>query len=287
VEHYESGRTYGRIEGGGVHIEIEAHGSAVGTAGTQSPASTGPNSLRVKLDVFDGPLDLLLQLVLAQDLDIAKVSLASVCEQYLAYIGLMEALDIEVASEYLVIAATLIFIKSKRLLPPPPPPFVDELAEEAAAAEEALRQRLLAYQHFKVLGEDLRERFEENRSYYPRTTVDEDGLVQRYKIKPEMLAAAFMRALDGAQARPMVVKRETFSVVVKMNYLLRQLRQHERLTLFSLVKGCQPLEIVVTFLAALELARSHKIVCEQVQPFDDITFKLAPKQSVVRLLESA
>jgi segregation and condensation protein A len=243
--------------------------------------------LRVKLDVFDGPIDLLLQLVLAQDLDIAKVSLASVCEQYLAYIGLMEALDIEVASEYLVIAATLIFIKSKRLLPPPPPPFVDELAEEAAAAEEALRQRLLAYQHFKTLGQELRERFEENRSYYQRTMVDEEGLVQRYKIKPEMLAAAFMRALDAAQSRPMVVKRETFSVVVKMNYLLRQLRQHERLTLFSLLSGCQRLEIVVTFLAALELVRSHKIVCEQTEPFSDITFKLAPKQSVVRLLESA
>jgi segregation and condensation protein A len=272
---------------GELDIAIEAsHSPAAGGAATAS-ASTGPNSLLVKLDVFDGPLDLLLQLVLAQDLDITKVSLASVCEQYLSYIGVMESLDIEVASEYLVIAATLTFIKSKRLLPPPPPPFVDELAEEAAAAEEALRQRLLAYQHFKILGADLRERFELNRSYHPRTTVDEEGLVQRYQIRPEMLATAFMQALNAAQARPMVVKRETFSVVVKMNYLLRQVKQDETVSLFSLVAGSQALEIVVTFLAALELVRAHKITCEQRAPFGDIVLRLAPKESSVRLLESA
>ncbi len=241
----------------------------------------------VKLDVFDGPLDLLLQLVLAQDLDITKVSLASVCEQYLTYIALMEALDIEVAGEYLVIAATLTFIKSKRLLPPPPPPFVDELAEEAAAAEAALRERLLAYQHFKLLGRDLLERFEENRSYHPRTTVEEEGLIQRYKIKPSVLADAFMSALNAAQTRPMVVKRETFSVVVKMNYVLRQLKQLGRLTLFALLAGCERLEMVVTFLATLELVRAHKIECEQIEPFGDIIFRMAIQHSAVRLRESA
>lgn len=241
----------------------------------------------VKLDVFDGPLDLLLQLVLAQDLDITRVSLASVCEQYLAYIGLMESLDIEVASEYLVIAATLTFIKSKKLLPPPPPPFVDELAEEAAAAEQALRERLLAYQQFKILGVDLRDRFELNRSYYTRSASLEDGLVQRYKLAPEMLATAFMHALNAAGSRPMVVKRETFSVVVKMNYLLRELRRCTNLSFFSLVSQCERLEIVVTFLAALELVRAHKMTFEQAAPFADIVFKLAPKESAVRLAESA
>lgn len=229
----------------------------------------------------------MLQLVLAQDLDITRVSLASVCEQYLAYIDLMESLDIEVASEYLVIAATLTFIKSKKLLPPPPPPFVDELAEEAAAAEQALRERLLAYQHFKTLGSDLRERFELNRSYYTRNKTDEEGLVQRYALKPEMLATAFMHALNAAATRPMVVKRETFSVVVKMNYLLRELRRAGSLSFFALIERCQPLEIVVTFLAALELVRAHKARYEQRAPFSDITLTPAPKESVTPLAESA
>jgi len=229
----------------------------------------------------------LLQLVLAQDLDITQVSLASVCEQYLAYIDLMESLDIEVASEYLVIAATLTFIKSKKLLPPPPPPFVDELAEEAAAAEQALRERLLAYQQFKALGADLRERFELNRSYFTRAASHEDGLVQRYQLRPEMLANAFMHALNAAATRPMVVKRETFSVVVKMNYLLRELRRGASLSFFALVERCQPLEIVVTFLAALELVRAHKAQYEQLAPFADIILKAAPKESVAPLAESA
>jgi segregation and condensation protein A len=247
----------------------------------------GPRGLQVKLDVFDGPLDLLLQLVLAQDLDITKVSLASVCEQYLAYLDLMESLDIEVASEYLVIAATLTFIKSKRLLPPPPPPFVDELALEAAAAEQALREKLLAYQHFKVLGADLRRRFEENRSYYTRPGSREEGLVQRYALPAPLLAAAFAQALRAAQARPMTVKRETFSVVVKMNYVLRELRRTGRLSLLALVAGCSRLEIVVTFLALLELVRAHKVEVEQHERFGDIVVRPARAHSAIPLAQSA
>ena len=103
---------------------------------TTAPTASAKPALLVKLDVFDGPLDLLLQLVLQQDLDITQVSLASVCEQYLSYLSLMEALDIGIASDYLVIAATLIFIKSKKLLPPPPPPFDQDLTDDAGIVEQ-------------------------------------------------------------------------------------------------------------------------------------------------------
>lgn len=241
----------------------------------------------VKLDVFDGPIDLLLQLVLAQDLDITTVSLAAVCGQYLAYIHLMESLDIELASEYLVIAATLTFIKSKRLLPPPPPPFVDELAEEADSAEEALRQRLLAYQFFKLAGADLRSRYDNNRAFYPRSAACDEEIVQRYRLQPSALASAFMQALNAASTRPMVVKRETFSVVVKMGYLMRLLRQSQIIGLFDLVSDCQPLEIVVTFLAVLELVRARKIGFSQPVAFGDIALRLAAKESAAQLAQSA
>jgi segregation and condensation protein A len=254
---------------------------------TQTAAASPRQALLVKLDVFDGPLDLLLQLVLQQDLDITKVSLASVCEQYLAYLAMMEALDIEIASEYLVIAATLVFIKSKKLLPPPPPPFSDELADEAALAEETLRRRLIAYQHFKEAGGGLRERFERNASYYPRPSVPEEGLVQRFVLDPQTLAAAFARALADAQARPAVVKRESFSVVVKMNYVLRVVRDRKRVLFSELIEGAQTLEIVVTFLAVLELIRARKIVFAQTALFDDIAFTPAPKGAVDQLAQSA
>ena len=254
---------------------------------TEGLAQAAKPALLVKLDVFDGPLDLLLQLVVAQDLDITSVPLAAVCEQYCAYLAMMEALDIEVASEYLVIAATLVFIKSKKLLPPPPPPFTDEMADEAIAAEEALRQRLIAYQHYKQAGADLRARYEENASYFPRPPVAEEGLVQHYVLDAQTLAEAFARVLNNAEARPAVVKRESFSVVVKMNYVLKLVRERASLTFSELVADCERLEIVVTFLAVLELVRARKIVHAQTALFDDITLSPAPKSAVSGLAQSA
>lgn len=241
----------------------------------------------MKLDVFDGPLDLLLQLVLQQDLDITQVSLASVCEQYLAYVAMMEALDIEIASEYLVIAATLVFIKSKKLLPPPPPTFTDEMADEAAIAEQALRERLLAYQHFKTSGAELRSRYETFASYFPRPPVTEEGLVQHYLIDAKALAEAFARALSMAEARPAVVKRESFSVVVKMNYVLKIVRDRATIAFSELIAGCETLEIVVTFLAVLELIRARKIAYRQSALFEDIDLTPAPKGATSGLAQSA
>jgi segregation and condensation protein A len=230
---------------------------------------------------------LLLQLVIQQDLDITKVSLASVCEQYLAFVSMMEALDVEVASEYLVIAATLVFIKSKRLLPPPPPPFSDELGDEAAMAEEALRQRLIAYQHFKHAGAHLRGLFEQNASYYPRPASAEEGLVQHFILDAATLAQAFARVLSQAEARPAVVKRESFSVVVKMNYVLRIVRERTSVLFTELIEGCEKLEIVVTFLAVLELVRAHKVSFAQTALFDDICLSRIAKGATGGLAQSA
>ncbi len=222
-----------------------------------------------------------------QDLDITNVSLSAVCDQYVAYISVMENLDIDVASEYLVIAATLLFIKSKKLLPPPPPPFSDDLEDEAALAEETLRQRLIAYQHFKRLGEQFRIRFDENAAYYPGAHVREDGLVQHYRLESPSLAVALARALANAEARPAVVKRETFSMVVKMNYVLRLVRDRATIAFSELIAGCRRLEVVVTFLALLELVRTRKVVCAQQKLFSDIVVTPAPKGATDSLGKSA
>lgn len=261
--------------------------SVTSAAAPAADASADRKKLLVKLDVFDGPLDLLLHLVLEQDLDITRVSLASVCEQYVAYLSFMEGLDIDVASEYLVIAATLLFIKSKKLLPPPPAPFSDDLEDEAAMAEEQLRQRLIAYQHFKRLGAQFRERLEENAAYYGRAAGLEEGLVQHYRLDAPMLGSAFARALANAEARPAVVKRETFSMVVKMNYVLRQVRERATLAFSELIAGCRRLEVVVTFLALLELIKARKVVCAQPKLFTDIVITPAPKGATDQLGKSA
>ncbi|MBV8081780.1 MAG: segregation/condensation protein A [Candidatus Eremiobacteraeota bacterium] len=261
--------------------------SAPTAAETAAEAIADRKKLLVKLDVFDGPLDLLLHLVLEQDLDIVNVSLADVCDQYVAYLRLMESLDIDVASEYLVIAATLLFIKSKKLLPPPPAPFADDLDEDAAFAEEVLRQRLIAYAHFKRLGEQFRARFEEQAGYFTSGAIAEEGLVQHYALQAPSLALALERALANAAARPAVVKRETFSMVVKMNYVLRQVRERVTLAFSELIEGCRRLEVVVTFLALLELVKARKVVCEQPKLFSDIIVTPAPKGATDQLGKSA
>ena len=149
---------------------------------------TDTDALHVRLDVFDGPLDLLLSIIKEQQLDIATVPLASVAEQYLAYVRMMEDLDMEVAAEYLVIAATLVFLKSKALLPPIPQEFLDESEETAEEVEERLRRRLIAYSRYRELGVQLRARQEEASGYYFRDSGDPTSeLVQHYRIDPEKL----------------------------------------------------------------------------------------------------
>jgi segregation and condensation protein A len=261
--------------------------NAIALEAVNASTEADRNRLLVKLDVFDGPLDLLLHLVLEQDLDITKVSLAAVCEQYLAYLAMMEGLDLDVASEYLVIAATLLFIKSKKLLPPPPPPFSDALEDEALWAEESLRQRLIAYQHYKNLGGRFRQLLEANAAFYGRPQQAVEGLVQHYRLDSATLGVAFARALANAEARPAVVKRETFSMVVKMNYVLRQIRERASALFSELVEGCGRLEFVVTFLAVLELIKARKVVCKQRKPFEDIALAPAPKGEVDHLAHSA
>ena len=122
----------------------------------------------MRLDAFDGPLDLLLSLIKEQQLDIATVPLASVAEQYLAYVRTMQALDVEIAAEYLVIAATLVFLKSKALLPPIPQEFDEEPGETPEEVEERLRRRLIAYSKYREFGEELRERQAEAGSFFYR-----------------------------------------------------------------------------------------------------------------------
>lgn len=229
--------------------------------------------LRVSFEVFDGPLDLLLSLVKERQLDIATVPLASVAEQYLAYVSMMESIDVELAAEYLVIAATLVFLKSKALLPPIPSEFTDEEGETPEQVEERLRARLIAYSKYREVGEELRERALEAASYYYRDTGDPvSELRQRYRIDPEKLARAFIAMLSSARPEKRTIARERLSLMASMDYIMRRVREDGE-TLFS--KLCHELgmgrdSIVVTFLAILELIRRKRVGFEQPELFDDI-----------------
>lgn len=234
-------------------------------------ATVDERLLRVSLDVFDGPLDLLLNLVRDRQLDIATVSLATVADQYFAFISAMQDLDVELCAEYLVIAATLVFLKSKSLLPPIPLEFED--ADESAQVVEArLRERLIAYSKYRAAGMDLRERGLAASAYYVRpdggdTTTQ---LVQRYRVDAAKLAAALAAALRAAKPEKRTIVRERVSLIEQMEYVMRSLRPTGRAAFLALVERFDRPAIIVTFLAVLELVRRGRVAFEQLQAFADI-----------------
>ena len=234
---------------------------------------TDTDALHVRLDVFDGPLDLLLSLIKEQQLDIATVPLASVAAQYLAYVRVMEDLDMEVAAEYLVIAATLVFLKSKALLPPIPQEFIDESEETAEQVEERLRRRLIAYSRYRELGVQFRARQEEASGFYYRDSGDPTSeLVQHYRVDPEKLKRAFILMLQQARPEKREVVRERVSLLAQMDYISRKVKEQGKVSFFALCRelGMTREVIIVTFLAILELVRRHRIEFEQPDIEDDI-----------------
>ncbi|HEY9084698.1 MAG TPA: segregation/condensation protein A [Candidatus Tyrphobacter sp.] len=242
---------------------------------TETPLTVAPEqgACRVQFDVFDGPLDLLLHLVKEQQLDIATVPLALVAEQYLAYVSMMENLDVEMAAEYLVIAATLLYLKSKALLPPIPQEFLEEDGETPEEVEERLRRRLIAYSKYRDMGEDLRARQYEASGYFVRDAGDPSSdLVQRYRVDAEKLSRAFIAMLREARPEKRAIVREKISVLAQMDYIVRALKDRGEV-FFSVLcheLGATREIIIATFLAVLELVRRHRIAYDQPAAFDDI-----------------
>jgi len=234
-----------------------------------------PAACRVTLDVFDGPLDLLLTLVKDHQLDIASVPLALVAEQYLAYIARMEDIDVEVAADYLVIAATLVFIKSKSLLPPIPEEFLEEGEETPEQAEARLRARLVAYSQYKNAGDDLRGRLDDSQAFLYRSGGDPTSeLVQHYRIDSDKLARALAAVLSQVREERRTVVRERVSVLIQMEAIMRRIRRDGMVSFSELCAGADRETIIATFLAVLELIRRSRVSYEQPQAFDDIMLTL-------------
>jgi segregation and condensation protein A len=240
---------------------------------------TQTSAFYVRLDAFDGPLDLLLGLIKEQQLDIATVPLASVAEQYLEYVRTLQARDVEIAAEYLVIAATLLFLKSRALLPPIPQE-LDEEGESPEEVEERLRRRLIAYSKYRELGEELRGYQAEASSFFYREPGDPAGeIVQRYDIDPEKLKRAFLKMLAQARPEKRSIAGERVSLIASMDYIMRRIKERGEARFSELCHelGMTRDVIIVTFLAILELVRRRRVGFEQPEAFDDIRLFATPK----------
>ena len=233
------------------------------------PASE--RACHVVIQNFDGPLDLLLHLVKEQELDIATVPLATVADQYFAYISAMEEIDVELAAEYLVIAATLVFLKSRSLLPPIPPEFMTEGEETPEMLEERLRQRLITYSKYREAGEGLRRLLAEASAHYFREGGDATSeLRQRYRIVPDKLGLALLAVLNAAKDDKRTIVRDRFTVAEQMSHVLATIRRQGSALFSELCAELDRSGIIVTFLAILELVRRGRLGYEQPETFADI-----------------
>jgi segregation and condensation protein A len=233
-------------------------------------------TLAFHLPVFDGPLDLLLHLIREAKIDIYDIPIAEITAQYLEMLALMEALDLAVAGEFLVMAATLMEIKSRMLLPRPPVPPPEE--DEGGDPRAELVQRLLEYEQYKQLAEQFRVLEEEGRLRFTRTPAPEEAeSVPLAELRPDDLIGALRRMLASfAEAGPPVasLQRERVNLRLRMRELWGLLQDSLKPISFRELFPDAPrpsrLEVIVTFLAVLELLRLGRIRVFQSHPLADL-----------------
>jgi len=227
---------------------------------------------KVKLDVFEGPLDLLLYLIKKEELDIYDIPIARITDQYMEYLELMKLLDLNIAGEFLVMAATLMHIKSRMLLPP------DQLAEEEEEADPRaeLVKRLLEYKKFKEAASELAHMESHQKHFFPRVGSGPEGAED---IAPEFfdanlfdLITAFTKVLKDIPKETFheVIKDE-FTVSEKMHDIIHMLVEKPLIFFTDLFKAAKSKrEIVTIFMGVLELIRIKEIVIRQAAPFAEI-----------------
>lgn len=236
-----------------------------------------PDALEVVLEAFQGPLDLLLYLIRKENLNILDIPMAPLTRQYLEYVDAMRARNLELAAEYLVMAAILMAIKSRMLLPRPP---TQEAEEEDPRAE--LVRRLLEYERIKKAAQALDELPQAGRDVIAVSVWIERTVVEQLPaVDAQDLAEAWRRLLHRARlAAHHHISREELSVREHMSTILRRLREHRVLEfgeLFDPTRGVAVL--VVNFLAVLELARELLVEITQAEGFAPIYVKLSNAES--------
>lgn len=235
---------------------------------------------RVKTQAFEGPFDLLLHLVSRQKLDVAAISVTEVTDQYLEHVERMHDLDLDVASDFFLVAATLLEIKAASLLPQDVEYYGDELDDMSPEeARELLVARLLAYKQFKNIAGELSARMEAESRMHPRQAGLEEGFL---KLMPDFLEGVTLRGLAVICA-DLIYRRETFllqaehvalvpiSLELHAESVARTLATRRRITFRELIaEDPRPEIVVVTLLAILELYKRGLADIHQDELFEDI-----------------
>ncbi|HEL1733684.1 TPA: segregation/condensation protein A [Streptococcus suis] len=226
----------------------------------------------IKLKDFEGPLDLLLHLVSKYQMDIYEVPITEVIEQYLAYIATLQAMRLEVAGEYMLMASQLMVIKSRRLLPK-----VVEQIDLEDDPEMDLLDQLEEYRKFKLLSEKLGEQHDERANYFSKPKLDliyDDVQLAKDKTVIDIFLA-FSKVMAEKQASlrqsHTTIARDEYKIEDMMDFVRSRFETGPRLELRQLFQESQDVnEMITIFLATLELVKVHEIVLEQTETFGDI-----------------
>lgn len=237
----------------------------------------------LKLDNFEGPLDLLCYLIDKNKMDIYEVNISDITDQYIEYLKIQEDLNLEIASEFLVMASTLILMKSKGLLP-------KEVEDEAELTEEELLQRIIEYKKYKEISKTFKQRMEiYSKRFYklpdnielPKQKIEKefcmDDIVERYR---ELIERNENKKNENAKNINEIAIHEVYSVSDKVKEIFKELVKKPRFVfskLFSLNEKPKA-EVVTAFSGVLELSRRNKIDTEQKEVFGDIIISKRKKE---------
>ena len=234
------------------------------------------NKYKVKLENFEGPLDLLCHLIDKNKMDIYDINLSEITDQYIEYINDMEKMNLEVTSEFLVMASTLLYLKSKNLLP-------NQVEDEKELTEEELLQRILEYKRYKEITKTLREMSANSGNTVfklpEEIELPKQKLEKEYKkeiipeIYADMIEKNASRLNQNAKNIEKIAITETYTVADKVKTMFKELLHHKKFVFNKLFssKKCSKPEIVTAFTGLLELSRRSKVLTSQEELFGNIT----------------
>ena len=230
----------------------------------------------IKLENFEGPLDLLCHLIDKNKMDIYDINLSEITDQYIEYINEMEEMNLEITSEFLIMASTLVYLKSKNLLP-------NQVEDEKELTEEELLQRIIEYKKYKEVTKKLKEMYENSRNVILK--LPEEIQLPKQKLereyKKELIPQIYSEVMENNASRlnknakniEKIAITETYSVADKVKTMFKELLHYKKFIFNNLFpkQKCSNPEIVTAFSGLLELSRRSKVTTSQQELFGDIT----------------
>lgn len=232
----------------------------------------------IKSNDFEGPLDLLCNLIDKNKMNICDINISEITDQYIKYLNNMEKLNLEIASEFLIMASTLLYLKSKTLLPV----LNDNEEEEEELTEEQLLNRIIEYKKYKEISNELKLKYDENskRIYKEQEKIKFKKLELDIKVNPEIIIKSYVNVIEKNKKRlnknakniQKIAITDQYTVYSKVKDMYKELVKNNKFVFNNLFsqKQCNKIEVVTAFNGLLEMSRRSKVQTTQKEIFGDI-----------------